>query len=825
MSILKQITEHRLPRDFDYHRMPAPWIQIKLLQLLATLGANDKRASESMYEVLGECMKRADTGTNIGYAVVYEAVKTVTSIWPDTTLLDAAANAISRFVQSDAYNLKYLGVTGLAAIVRDHPRYALQHQMAVIDCLEDPDETLKRKTLELLFRMTNPNNAEAVVEKLLSFLEQAVDPFLRSDLVTRICQLADRYAPSNLWFVETMIRVFSIAGDLVSSESCQNLLRLLAEGVEPTDENDEEMEKENARMRKRACYLLLEAVKKPHVSEVLMKAAFWTLGEYGFILSTKLPNGHRRAEQPEDDDVLRVDEDEDEENEDDMELIPLEEVLETVCDAVDRATVVNPATKAYGVSAISKITAQLGVFTARARQSMEKHAVSRNTELQQRCKEFLHVVSNPSKLPELFPVDASCEDFETVDFSFLDEFTDILRAAGAAEYQERLRIINDYDIDAGLNDRESPVGNKSTGAKLRFDAYEPPKIYETTIAPTLNTQTESYSVDELTKMVAQASVSPAAGFGASAASKPNVKAVWGPKGYMGSLPSLGGAAPQQSPSPPLSQAAASSVAQAPSAPAQPQPLPYQTPDYDFGATAAVQDNIVEERPPPLPPKKPELTEKERAAMALFGGLGGSKAAPKSAKQSGAGGRIAPAASSQPQAKKAPSAPPPDLFSMEADLLGVGISPTGPSQPFAPTSSVPQSSIDPLADLFSTPTAPVISQQPPIVTTPTRVLSSHPMDTAYFGSLWPSHSAEARASARMSRGFGEFLQGFSNKIGASLVEFIPATQEAIFAGDGGPSETVLIHTKDRGQGMVEVMVRSRQPAISDKVAKACKETTF
>lgn len=43
VTILKQVLGGKLPIDFNYHSVPAPWLQIQLLRILALLGKNDRR--------------------------------------------------------------------------------------------------------------------------------------------------------------------------------------------------------------------------------------------------------------------------------------------------------------------------------------------------------------------------------------------------------------------------------------------------------------------------------------------------------------------------------------------------------------------------------------------------------------------------------------------------------------------------------------------------------------------------------------------------------------------------------------------------------------
>lgn len=58
ISILKQICERRLPSEYDYHRIPAPWMQMKIVRILSVIGKNDMACSEGMYEILGNAYER-----------------------------------------------------------------------------------------------------------------------------------------------------------------------------------------------------------------------------------------------------------------------------------------------------------------------------------------------------------------------------------------------------------------------------------------------------------------------------------------------------------------------------------------------------------------------------------------------------------------------------------------------------------------------------------------------------------------------------------------------------------------------------------------------
>jgi AP-4 complex subunit epsilon-1 len=144
----------------------------------------------------------------------------------------------------------------------------------VVDCLEDPDDTLKIKTLELLFKMTNKMNVEPIVEKLLSFLKDApVESSSRKDLVVKINELAEKFSPNKNWYIRTMNKLFEMGGDLVT----QNLTNKFIQSI-----GEYEKQEDGDIFRENTIKIYLKVLKKnPNIPESLMQVIAWIMGEYG----------------------------------------------------------------------------------------------------------------------------------------------------------------------------------------------------------------------------------------------------------------------------------------------------------------------------------------------------------------------------------------------------------------------------------------------------------------------------------------------------------------------------------------------------------------
>lgn len=279
----------------------------------------------------------------------------------------------------------------------------------MIDCLEDPDETLRRKTLELLYKMTNPDNVEVIVDKLMHYLRTATEQFLKSELVTRISSLAERYARSNAWYLATMNQVFELGGALVRPDVVHHIAHLISVGGSAIDGSADCDPADDIRCEAVSTYLSL--IKKDGLSESLLRLICWTLGEFSHWKEgafTEAATG----------------------------LVDI--LLDNGCDSNVRG---------YALSALSKLTAKnLGSKNAEVfaiiKDAVMKFQNSVSTDLQQRCYEYLELVKTPSLMQKAYG-----EDDVEENLSFLDSYVAEAVSNGAPSYVDHHVLkVNEYDV-------------------------------------------------------------------------------------------------------------------------------------------------------------------------------------------------------------------------------------------------------------------------------------------------------------------------------------------------------------------------------------------
>jgi len=332
-----------------------------------------------------------------------------------------------------------MGVNALASIVQVNPKYVSEHQMVVIDCLEDPDETLRRKTLDLLFKMTSPENVEVVIEKLLASLRDSVDAFLRRRLVEKITKLAESYSPDSRWYVETMNDCFTMAGDIVGREATNSVMITIGEAVED-DEDD---------FKKFVVDAYLEILGKPRISPMFFPVILWVLGEYSF------------------------------------EFYDANEIIGRIWETLGKRKTVE-GTLCWGLSSTLKLMSFANIeLSEDVMSTIEKLQRSPFSDIAQRASEVVHLNKNRGLLPCAQSTTMRCAEVEVDDtLSFLDAFVDRAVANGAAKYRLPDEIMLGEEI--AIEDKI-----------LKFNAYErPPDMYAANTAVTALTAAPTVAKSE-----------------------------------------------------------------------------------------------------------------------------------------------------------------------------------------------------------------------------------------------------------------------------------------------------------------------------------------
>lgn len=347
VHLLKNIVMSGYSPEHTVSGVSDPFLQVQILHLLRALGQNDEACSDAMNDTLAQVATNTDTNRNAGNAILYETVLTIMDIKSASGLRVLAVNILGRFLVNNDKNIRYVALTSLLRLVQTDHTAVQRHRSTIVDCLKDSDASVNRKALELSFALVNSSNVRGMIRDLQRFLETC-RPELKADCTSGMFLAAEKFAPSKRWHIDTIMQVLTTAGGYVRDDAVSNLIHLISSASE---------------LHGYTVLKLYAAIQSDISEQPLVQVASWCIGEYGDQL---LQGTCEEAEPIEvlEDDVLDL----------------LERVLQSHMSL--------PATRAYALTAIMKLSTRLRENVDRIRQVVSIYGSCIDVELQQRAVEY-----------------------------------------------------------------------------------------------------------------------------------------------------------------------------------------------------------------------------------------------------------------------------------------------------------------------------------------------------------------------------------------------------------------------------------------------------
>lgn len=309
-----------------YYEIPAPWLTIRLLELLEhffllnigskgtfepvlTITDIDPESLSLLRQVISTAItsgSRAVTGISNRRslnAILFQAISVAAFLDPSADAINGAIEALMSLLDSGDTNIRYLSLEALIKLAARSQNMSYlpyigrvfeQHLLKLFNCLPDRDISARRKCLDLIYIITSPLNYRIIINKLLEFFPM-FDQDLKSEIGIKVAVLAEKFATDLEWYVSTMLQLLSLGistpggGSYIYNEVWERVVQVIVN---------------NDNLQVMTCKSIIDLLRDPLqfnsnlrernesgtvaiILEALIKVSAFVLGEYGHLLGNQ----------------------------------------------------------------------------------------------------------------------------------------------------------------------------------------------------------------------------------------------------------------------------------------------------------------------------------------------------------------------------------------------------------------------------------------------------------------------------------------------------------------------------------------------------------
>uniref|UniRef100_A0A2K5R5C5 AP-3 complex subunit delta-1 n=1 Tax=Cebus imitator TaxID=2715852 RepID=A0A2K5R5C5_CEBIM len=228
------------------------WVLIKIIKLFGALTPLEPRLGKKLIEPLTNLIHSAS--------------------------IQLCVQKLRILIEDSDQNLKYLGLLAMSKILKTHPKSVQSHKDLILQCLDDKDESIRLRALDLLYGMVSKKNLMEIVKKLMTHVDKAEGTTYRDELLTKIIDICSQsnyqYITNFEWYISILVELTRLEGTrhghLIAAQMLDVAIRVKAIRKFAVSQMSSLLD---------SAHLLASSTQRNGICEVLYAAA-WICGEF-----------------------------------------------------------------------------------------------------------------------------------------------------------------------------------------------------------------------------------------------------------------------------------------------------------------------------------------------------------------------------------------------------------------------------------------------------------------------------------------------------------------------------------------------------------------